>query len=197
MAGFIGSGKGTVGGYLVNQHGYHAISFADSLKTAVSVVFGWPRDLLEGSTTESRTWRELPDDYWSKKMGDLVTPRWVLQYVGTDVFRNNFHKDIWLWSLERRISSSDGPVVITDVRFPNEIEMVTQLGGEVWWIRRDPEPSWVGDAINGLDMPSLHPSVHSSEHEWVALASSTARSMQNNGTLEDLHAEIERALGEP
>ena len=57
LCGFMGSGKDTVADYLANIHHFRKESFANTLKDAVSIVFGWDRVLLEGSTQESREWR--------------------------------------------------------------------------------------------------------------------------------------------
>ena len=65
ICGFIGSGKDTVADYLVNFHGFRRESFANSLKDAVAVVFGWDRILLEGRTKEAREWREQVGLYYS------------------------------------------------------------------------------------------------------------------------------------
>jgi ABC-type oligopeptide transport system ATPase subunit len=54
IVGFAGSGKGTVGDILVNDHDFTKLSFADAVKDATSAIFGWPRHLLEGDTNESR-----------------------------------------------------------------------------------------------------------------------------------------------
>ena len=62
LVGFIGSGKGTVGD-LLSQEGFIPDSFARPLKDACSSIFGWPRELLEGNTEFSRTWREQPDKF--------------------------------------------------------------------------------------------------------------------------------------
>ena len=61
ICGFQGSGKDTVADYLVNTHDFRRISFAGTLKDAVSAIFGWDRELLEGRTRESREWREQID----------------------------------------------------------------------------------------------------------------------------------------
>ena len=53
LCGYIGSGKNAVAEMLVKHHGYEQYSFAKSLKDAVSAVFGWPRELLEGNSPES------------------------------------------------------------------------------------------------------------------------------------------------
>ena len=97
IAGLIGSGKDTTADYLVNVHGFRKESFAGSLKDAVSDIFGWDRVLLEGQTQHSREWREQIDEWWSERLEQpKLTPRWVLQYVGTDVMRKWFHNDIWV-----------------------------------------------------------------------------------------------------
>ena len=57
ICGFIGSGKDTIADYLVNFHEFKRESFASSLKDAVSAVFGWNREMLEGRTKQSREWR--------------------------------------------------------------------------------------------------------------------------------------------
>ena len=104
LVGLIGSGKGTVSSYLENTHQFRCESFAGHLKDAVSIVFGWPRKLLEGDTDYSRNWREEVDGWWSKRL-DIphLTPRWVLQHWGTDVLRYGFHDDIWIASLEYKL----------------------------------------------------------------------------------------------
>jgi len=48
ICGFIGCGKDTVADHLTNEHGFRRESFAGTLKDAVSVVFGWDREMLEG-----------------------------------------------------------------------------------------------------------------------------------------------------
>ena len=69
ICGLIGSGKGTVSDYLVDEYGFEKISFADKLKDGVSAVFGWDRDMLEGDNSDSRQWREQEDEFWSKETG--------------------------------------------------------------------------------------------------------------------------------
>ena len=150
----------------MEKHGYVRTSFAHSLKDAVSSIFGWPRDLLEGDTKESRAWREIPDGFWSSKMEKPVTPRWVLQYFGTDVMRDHFAKDVWIWSIEKRLASAQGPVVITDVRFPNEIDLIKNLGGKLIWARRSPEPEWLSTALHDKSLMQ-ETGVHASEWSWI------------------------------
>jgi cytidylate kinase len=74
ICGFIGSGKDTIADYLANVRQFRRISFAGTLKDAVSAVFGWDRELLEGRTQQSRAWREQPDEWWSQRLGREITP---------------------------------------------------------------------------------------------------------------------------
>ena len=68
VLGLIGSGKGTVGEILKGVK-FNQISFASGVKDVTSVMFDWPRELLEGDTDESRNFRETPDSFWTKRMG--------------------------------------------------------------------------------------------------------------------------------
>ena len=204
IVGFIGSGKDTVADYLVNFHGYKRESFANSLKDAVSQVFRWPRELLEGRTKESREWRETPDEWWSKRLKQDITPRYVLQYWGTEVVRKGFHDDMWVASLEHRLLNSQNDIVITDCRFPNEIKAIRAAGGRVIRIKRGPEPVWFNDARSMNKGPSRNMSwalskhnieelgVHASETAWVGQKFDAT--LNNDGTIEELYHQIEREI---
>ena len=193
VVGFIGSGKNTVGDYLVDNHTFVKMSFAHTLKNAISEIFGWPRNLLEGDTTESRNWRESVDKFWSNKLKKDITPRWVLQYFGTEVMRNTFNDNIWIWSLERQLSQHNQNCVITDVRFQNEISMIYNLGGTIIWVRRDPEPEWISTALNNKDqMDTLYPSIHKSEYSWINEGQFIT--IYNNNDLKTLYENIEKCL---
>jgi hypothetical protein len=204
IVGFIGSGKGTVGSYLVKNHDFSATSFAKTLKDATAAIFNWPRDLLEGDTEHSREWREQTDPWWSKKFGRPITPRWVLQYIGTDVMRMHFNSNIWIWSVEKQIVESGKNTVITDVRFPNEIKMIEDMGGKVIWVRREKLPEWYGMAQAANDPMFLHApeahdemvklGVHPSEWAWVGCK--VDYTIHNDGTLDDLYGNVDRCLKE-
>jgi hypothetical protein len=201
IVGFIGSGKDTVADYLVNFHQFRRESFANSLKAAVSQVFGWDRELLEGRTNQSRIWRETKDEWWSKRLGCDVTPRWVLQYWGTEVVRKGFHDDMWVASLENRLRSSKDDIVITDCRFPNEIKAIRSAGGKVVRIKRGPEPEWFNDAKSMNKGATRNTSwalskhridqlgVHASETAWVGQKFDVV--LNNSGTIEELYQQIE------
>jgi hypothetical protein len=207
ICGFIGSGKDTIADYLVNFHEFRRDSFANTLKDAVSAVFGWDRVLLEGRTKEAREWREQRDDWWSNRLGKTITPRWVLQYWGTEVCRQGFHDDIWIASLENKMRRTSDNIVISDVRFPNEIKAIHNAGGQVIRVTRGPEPEWYQDAIYANMGERANFSwatsrsrleklgIHASETAWVG--GDIDAIIDNNGTIDELFEQIKNQVLNP
>ena len=189
VCGFIGSGKNTVAEYLVEKHNFVPVSFAAVLKDACASLFGWDREMLEGKTEESRIQREQVDEFWAERLElPCFTPRFALQYIGTDVMRDNFHKDVWVIAAEKRIQKYKN-VVISDVRFPNEVKMIYRNAGELWMVRRD-LPIWYQDAYYAPETMSIkHPEVHTSEYSWVRNEFDVY--LDNHETLESLYQKVE------
>lgn len=194
VCGFIGSGKDTIADYLVNIHQFRRESFANTLKDACAAVFGWDRTMLEGRTKQAREWREQVDEWWSKRLGQVITPRWVLQYWGTEVCRRAFHDDIWIASLENKLRTSQDDVVISDCRFPNEISAIRAQGGIVIRVVRGPEPAWYAVAqqanlgTNGASQMLGSIGIHASETAWVGTEFDAV--IDNNGTMDQLFQQI-------
>ena len=200
ITGLIGSGKDTIADYLTTHHGFKRISFAASLKDAVAAVFGWDREYLEGTTKASRIWREQKDEWWSNRLGMEITPRWVLQYWGTDVCRNHFHNDIWVASVEHKLLNSKEDIVITDCRFSNEVTAIKNANGVALRVKRGPDPKWYDAAIaynrgpNGNSAWALSKGkldklkIHASEYSSIGL--NYDHIVENNGTIDELHNKI-------
>lgn len=131
VAGVKFSGKDTVGDYYVNNHGYIKLHYADPLKDILKTLFKFKDDQLNGNK------KEVVDERINK------TPREILQYVGTDLFRNQMEKiipeigkDFWLFVMKNAINeirekNPEAKIIITDIRYPNESEFIRSLGGEV------------------------------------------------------------------
>ena len=201
ISGLIGSGKDTIAEYLVAKHGFKQESFAGNLKNAISTIFNWDRELLEGKTELGREWRDTIDKWWSTRLGiPNLTPRWVLQHWGTEVCRNGFHDDIWIASLENKLRESTQDIVISDCRFPNEISMIKGLGGTTVQVSRGDRPQWydIARAANVGDGSVYHQQllaemkIHKSEWAWVGTKFDIT--VTNDGPKEELYSCIERVL---
>jgi hypothetical protein len=208
ISGAIGSGKDTIADFLCTQHGFKRLSFASSLKDAVATIFGWERELLEGSTKSSREWREQVDQWWANRLNmPHLTPRWVLQNLGTNVLRQHFHDDIWIASLEHKLNAIQNDVVITDCRFVNELTAIKAANGITIRANRGEQPEWYEAAIHynrghhantqwalskrKLDKLGIHASEYSSvgfDYDYY---------IDNNGTLDQLHDQVSQLLDRP
>ena len=190
ITGLLGSGKGTVADYLIEDHKFLKISFADALKDACASMFGWDREMLEGVTDKSRKWREEVDEFWSDRLEKKnFTPRQALQWMGTEAGRGVFGEDIWVAGVEKKILAlqalhniSDGEavagVVLPDTRFPNEIKMIKRLGGVMVRVERGDRPDWWEQASKlnhelakdpEFDMTEIDDIIHPSESRWVGV----------------------------
>lgn len=175
LSGRAGSGKDTVANYMVNNYNYTKLSFGKVLKDVVSCIFGWPRYLLEGDTKESREFREKEDKWWSEHLKIKITPRIAMQKIGTDVFRMHFHQDIWLLILKKQITKYD-KIVVTDIRFLNEYNMIKNMGGNVFKISKS----------------NIIKDTHLSENILDNIQ--FKYEIDNNGTIEELYQKIDNLL---
>lgn len=204
IAGFIGSGKDTIADYLITFKGFRRMSYAGPLKDAISAIFGWDRDLLEGNTKYSREWRDKIDPWWAERL-DIkhLTPRWVLQQWGTEVGRRAFHDDIWIASVENKLRTLQDNIVISDCRFPNELNSIKRAGGITIRVSRGENPIWYDAAVQhnkgyytegykaARKVLEDH-NVHASEFSSVGLDYDFC--VENNGTVDDLHRKIDSII---
>lgn len=196
VVGFIGEGKDTVANYISQNYNYNKESFAKPLKDIVSIVFDWNRDLLEGNNSMSRFWREQTDPYWSSVIGYDVTPRYILQHVGTEMFRNMISPNIWSEVLKRKILNRPSEnFIISDVRFQEEINMLKEFN--VTFVRvKKHTPSWqdIGyRASNGSSKDALilkEMKIHESEWNWLNL--NIDYTIDNTGSISMLHEEVNK-----
>ncbi len=198
ILGLKGSGKDTIGNYLIENYNFEKIAYAGALKDAICCIFGWDRNMMEGATEESRKWREEVDEYWG------FSPREMMQRIGTDLFRKQIKDDIWIKSLKLKLEKmTQGPfkmktnVVITDCRFNNEIDLIKEKGGIIILVEREP-PSWIniiedfkaGKTTEDVTVSLLQKTgIH--ESEWRCyLYNDIDYYVKNTGTLEDLKNKI-------
>lgn len=119
-------GKDTVADYLVKKYSFCKTSFADPLKRGCKEIFSLTDEQVYGSL------KETVDEYWQ------MTPRYILQKVGTDCLRNHFDKDVWVKATGAKVLSDPNKnFVIPDARFPNELEAVRNWGGKLIKVTRE------------------------------------------------------------
>lgn len=188
VSGFAGAGKDTLAYALEEGFQFCKMALADPIKEACASWFDWDRQTLWGASHL----RNKPDP----RYGDL-TPRRALQFVGTEIGRN-LYPNVWVDCVMRRAEKAlrehgynlledeeDGPpryyergavgVVISDVRFRNEIDAIQKAGGWVVRIKRE------GAGLAGSG--ALHPS----EAEQAKISDDDFDFVvENDGTVEDL-----------
>lgn len=139
LAGLAGSGKNFLADQITAKYeSVKQIAFADPLKQMVHHMFGVP---LEDCYTEAgknkATWYQWMNWAGTCAWPDVdpnhyMTTRELLQYVGTELVRKWWCEDHWVKLAEHRIKSSpEDVVVVTDVRFQNEADLVTGMGGTI------------------------------------------------------------------
>jgi hypothetical protein len=137
-------------------------------------------------------------------LGQEITPRWVLQYWGTEVLRRGFHDDIWIASIENKIRNSRDNVVLSDCRFPNEIGSIRSAGGIIVRTCRGPDPEWfhAAEVVNRGPTQNLswasnrsildNYKVHASETAWIG--TDFDHILDNNGTMDHLYAQVDHIV---
>ena len=177
FCGQAGAGKDTIADYLIKKYNFEKIPLAKPLKEACSILFDLNEEQLYGSL------KETEDENWK------TTPRIILQYFGTDIFRNDIKKIIpglgdnfWInlfkkKYLNKKKDNKDLRVVVSDIRFKNEIDVVQELGGLVIKIIR-----------TNMDNSDAH------ESERNIKNLKCDYEIINDGTKEDLYKKIEVIL---
>lgn len=128
LIGLIGQarvGKDTVADYLCENHLFNRYAFADPMKDMLESVFG---DRFRDGDRETPIW-------WLGK-----SPRHLMQTLGTEWGRDCVHPDLWVMLGEQEVKlavQKQQNLVISDVRFHNEADMILRNGGELWHIVRD------------------------------------------------------------
>jgi hypothetical protein len=105
--------------------------FAYSIKQGIGKgVFGFSEEQLYGDL------KTEVDPFWG------ITPRDVFQRFGTEVMHTLFGADVWARTVVRRaMNEPEAHVLVGDVRFPHEVEVLQALGAILVKIDRDIPPS--------------------------------------------------------
>lgn len=174
------AGKDTAGKLLINNYGYVRYAFADPLKKACEEIFMFNDEQMDGSL------KETVDPRWG------VAPRKVFQIFGTEMFREklgvffpemkDIQENFWiyrfeLWYKNLLKKNPNAKVVVTDVRFPNEAEIIKKLGGTIIKVERN----------NSMNIDN-----HSSEKNIDLIKGDFL--IDNNSNIENFYKKIEKII---
>ena len=150
-----GSGKSAAAKVLKRDIGFSRHRFAGPIKSALKAAFGLTDEHVDGDL------KEVPTDLLNGR-----TPRHAMKTMGTQWGRDMIDKDIWVTAW-RNTMPDNHRVVVDDVRFPNEIEM----------LRRD-----YGATIIRINRPGCE---HDASHESESHVLDAEFDVRNNGSLEE------------
>ena len=145
--GFKGAGKDTVAAYLVKNHGFTRLAFADLLKLSVATLFNIPIDWIDTYKDEPNCYVAIgfkndpapsfnqiegqPSKMWSPMTE--MTLREFLKRYGTESHRDVFGDDFWIEQLFKERMGSEwhrgSRYCVSDARFENELRFIRDLDG--------------------------------------------------------------------
>ena len=129
LSGKAGSGKDTLADIFLNVRGHGVkLAFAGPLKQACGCLFG-----LSDRQLHDPILKEQEDSRWGR------SPRKILQFVGTNLLREQFDKDIFIKTMRSRIEAeraNTNMIIVTDCRFENESQLIRDMGGSILHIVR-------------------------------------------------------------
>jgi hypothetical protein len=200
ISGWKGSGKDTVANYLISNHGYKRIAFADPLKDSVVKEFGIPRSWCDDPEFKERPLVQYPVDA-RDKFSELVTSYMHKEFHGIHmgasftrywtpralcILKGSTMRavdpDYWVKQAVAQMEP-DGLYVITDLRYRNEVTTLLKCVGEALTTVR----------INRFaDSPSSDPS----ERDLDSFDFDQYIDNTQGTTLEQLYAQASNLLGE-
>jgi hypothetical protein len=130
LSGYAQSGKDTIAEMLTMNYGFKRLAFADNIRKAIIKL----NPILNDGSRISESVKKIG---WEPTKAISETRR-LLQVFGTEIGREMFGEDFWVKQVLKQIEEDEiyDHFVITDVRFPNEANLIKLKGGEVWRVNR-------------------------------------------------------------
>lgn len=136
VSGLPGTGKDTLADVLVAEFGFTKAAFADAVYVEIAAAFEVSVATLRARHTKERAMPFLDIDFCTDREfaalaskiavmdNGCLSPRMTLRLWATEYRRARKGDNYWVDQLEQTIRTRPGPVVVTDVRFENEAELV-------------------------------------------------------------------------
>lgn len=187
LGGLARAGKDTVADYLVSGYGFVKIGMSDPLwdvLLTLDPVVEFVYTGLEHVTPERRVSDilDMLNDDRTEAKSQFPEIRRLLQVLGTEVGRA-IDEDLWVNLMLDKVTETmnrGSSVVVTGIRFPNELEAIGAAGGWTVWVERAAEGVGAGNHASET-------SVEDADFEIL---------IENNGTLGALYHQVDRFLGE-
>jgi hypothetical protein len=174
------SGKDTAAAHLVRAHAYTRLAFADPLKEMALSLNPY---IPTGYGVTVRLSALIADVGWEYAKDKYPEVRRVLQSTGQTV--REYDDDFWAGIMRRKLNTAEAwnlPVVVTDVRYPNEADMLRARGFRlVRIVRPDRLSPMTGAAAS-----------HASETALNDYAADVT--VYNTAKVDDLHRRIADAM---
>jgi hypothetical protein len=127
VTGYAQSGKDTTGSILRQLYEYERVAFADPLRNLLLEV---------NPEVEGRRLKEIIEEIgWDEAKVKYPIVREMLQGLGVGA-RDIIHPEVWVDAAFKKVAETGRPVVITDVRFPNEYHRVHGMEGKIVRVQR-------------------------------------------------------------
>jgi hypothetical protein len=135
ISGKIGSGKDTIAEIIKQEMpgaGWEVKKFAGKLKEIATLLTSIPVTQFEDQNFK----QTLLSSEWNDTNGDAMTVRDFLQRLGTEAMRLGLHENVWVNALFSDYQNNSN-WIITDTRFPNEIDACVHHGAITILVQRD------------------------------------------------------------
>ena len=166
LGGLLRSGKDTFADYLVEKHGYVKVNMSEPLHEAMMLLDPIVTTEVDGTAVWTYSYADLINEHGYVEAKKNPEVRRLLQVLGTEIGRKMFGENVWVDLAGKRIDElrAEGkPVVITGLRYPNEIEMIRAHKGHTIWIDRGGKPTSDHPSENSVTHRDFDQTIHNTK----------------------------------